>query len=48
MVWARDFVGGKMELVVVNGTLNANEYVNMLDTYFLLFRDEYYSNRCVF
>ena len=35
-------------LVVVNGTLNAEEYVNMLQEFLLPFRDEFYPQGIVF
>ena len=35
-------------MVVVNGTLDTNEYVMMLQAHFLPFRDEYYPSGCVF
>ena len=39
---------GKTLLVVVNGTLNADEYVTMLKEHFLPFRDEFYPNGITF
>ena len=48
MVWAGILWKGKTDLVVVNGTLNANECVEMLEKYVLPFRDEYYLNRFIF
>ena len=48
MVWAGISWEGKTELVVVNGTLNAEEYVKMLESHFLPFRDEYYPDGCIF
>ena len=42
MVWAGISWAGKTELVVVKGTINANEYVSMLSEYLLPFCEEYY------
>ena len=39
---------GKTPLVVVNGTLNADEYVQMLEENFIPFRDEFYPNGVTF
>ena len=37
-------MGGKIPVVVENESLNAEEYVTMLEEHFLPFRDEFYSN----
>ena len=47
-VWAGISWKGKADLVVVNGTVNANDYVEMLEKNVLPFRDEYYPNRFIF
>ena len=48
MVWGGISWRGKTPLVVVNGTLNADEYVTMLEEHFLPFRVEFYSNGVTF
>ncbi len=48
MVWGGISWRGKTPLVEVNGTLNADEYVHMLEEYFLPFRDEIYPDGATF
>ena len=48
MVWAAISWRRKISLVVVDGNLNANRYVNMLSEHFLPFRDELYPAGCLF
>ena len=48
IVWAGISWKGKTDLVVANGTLDANEYVMMLQAHLLPFRDEYHPSGCVF
>ena len=48
MVWAAISWRVKVSLVVVDGNLNANRYVNMLSKHFLPFRDERYPANCLF
>ena len=47
-VWGGISWRGKAPLVVVNGTLNADEYVHMLEEHFLPFCDEFYPNGVTF
>ncbi len=47
MVGAGVSCRGKTDLVVVNGTIDAVEYVKMLETHFLIFIDKYYPGGCV-
>ena len=48
MVWAGISWASKTPLIVVNGNLNSEEYVKLLEEHFLPFRDKYYARSVVF